>query len=181
MTQPATEDLIVLVDEHGNQTGFAGKMEVHEKGLLHRAFSVFIFNDHGEMLLQRRALNKYHFAGLWSNSCCSHPKPGEQSIDGAERRLYEELGLNAKLDPLFIFIYKAFDPVSGLTEFERDEVFTGKINSLNIPFNRNEVMDVRWVSKTDLNTWLKDKPDDFTYWFRECLQRVMLQCQSLFY
>ena len=101
------------------------KMEAHKKGLLHRAFSVFIFNGKGEMLLQQRALNKYHSGGLWTNACCSHPMPGEKTEDAADRRLKEELGFETPLEKIFDFVYKAeFD--NGLTEYEFDHVFAGE-------------------------------------------------------
>ena len=115
---------VILVDEHDVQTGTMEKMEVHQKALLHRAFSIFIFNEKGEMLLQKRADRKYHSAGLWTNACCSHPKPGEETLAAAEIRLQEEMGFNTELKKAFDFIYKApFD--NGLTEYEFDHVFIG--------------------------------------------------------
>src|SRR5688572_13603375 len=100
-------DEVILVNENDEQVGVMEKMEAHEKALLHRAFSVFIFNDKGEMLLQQRALSKYHSAGLWTNACCSHPRPGEETITAARRRLYEELGFDTELNKVFHFVYKA--------------------------------------------------------------------------
>src|SRR4030095_7998604 len=116
---------VILVDQEDRPSGTAEKMEAHRKGLLHRAFSVFIFNSKGEMLLQQRALSKYHSGGLWTNACCSHPAPGEKTKDGAIRRLNEELGFETPVEKVFDFVYKAeFD--NGLTEHEFDHVFAGE-------------------------------------------------------
>src|SRR5215203_6397334 len=119
------EQNVILVNEKDEEIGTMEKMEAHRKALLHRAFSVFIFNGRGEMLLQRRALKKYHSGGLWTNACCSHPRPGEVTADAAARRLREELGFVTTLNPAFQFVYRAtFD--NGLTEYEFDHVFLGK-------------------------------------------------------
>ena len=115
---------VILVDENDVQTGTMEKMEAHRQGLLHRAFSIFIFNSNGEFLLQQRAPGKYHNGNLWTNTCCSHPLPGENILEAANRRLSEEMGFTTKLSPAFTFIYNAkFD--NGLTEHEFDHVFTG--------------------------------------------------------
>src|SRR5215475_1033999 len=119
-----TKEEVILVDEDDFQVGTMEKMEAHRKALLHRAFSVFIFNTKGEMLLQQRALNKYHSAGLWTNACCSHPAPGESTLDAAEKRLLEEMGFITPLQEIFEFTYKTeFD--NGLTEYEFDHVVVG--------------------------------------------------------
>ncbi len=116
---------VILVDGQDQETGVAGKMEAHEKGWLHRAFSVFVFNSQGEMLLQQRALEKYHSGGLLTNTCCSHPRPGEDNKVAAERRLQEEMGFSVSLEKVFDFLYKAdFD--NGLTEYEFDHVFVAE-------------------------------------------------------
>src|ERR1700709_2281116 len=126
------EKQVILVNEADVVTGAAGKMDAHRKGWLHRAFSVFVFNHRGEMLLQQRALNKYHSGGLWTNACCSHPRPGEETLLAAERRLKEEMGFELSLQKLFDFIYKSeFD--NGLTEYEFDHVFGGSYNGLVAP------------------------------------------------
>ena len=118
---------VILVNEADEQIGVMEKMEAHEKGLLHRAFSVFIFNDKGEMLLQQRALNKYHSGGLWTNACCSHPRPGEDTLQAAKRRLMEEMGIETSLTLKNSFTYKtAFE--NGLTEHEFDHIFIGTFN-----------------------------------------------------
>ena len=118
---------VILVNEQDRQTGTMEKMEVHQKAILHRAFSVFIFNDKGEMLLQKRAVKKYHSGGLWTNTCCSHPQPGEDTLEAAGKRLQEEMGFNTTLNKAFTFIYKA-ELDNGLTEHEFDHVFIGNFN-----------------------------------------------------
>lgn len=154
---------IILVDENDNVTAYGSKQEVHQSGLLHRAFSVLIYNDKGEMLLQRRALNKYHSPGLWTNACCSHPFPGEGTAEAAARRLREELGFSCPLDYHGFFHYTApFD--NGLTENEIDHVFSGIWNQEIIP-NPGEVCETRWVSLPDLKKWMNEKPGEFTVWF----------------
>lgn len=154
---------IILVNSHDEETGTAEKMDAHYKALLHRAFSVFIFNNVGEMLLQQRALGKYHSGGLWTNACCSHPKPGEKTIAGAERRLKEELGFTTNLHKAFDFIYTAaFD--NGLTENEFDHVYTGTYNGLIKP-NVEEVMDYCYKPMELIRQELTDKPAMYTAWF----------------
>lgn len=154
---------VILVDEQDNPVGTAGKLEAHEKGLLHRAFSVFLFNSKGEMLLQRRALEKYHSGGLWSNACCSHPAPGENVSDAAIRRLSEELGLVAPVKKAFHFVYRAnFE--NGLTEYEFDHVFTGTYDGIIKP-EKTEVMDIGFKTMTEINHLLKVNSGIFTAWF----------------
>ncbi|MBN8787277.1 MAG: isopentenyl-diphosphate Delta-isomerase [Terrimonas sp.] len=158
---PAHE--IILVNELDEQTGTAEKMEAHHKALLHRAFSVFIFNTKGEMLLQQRALSKYHSAGLWTNACCSHPRPGEETIHGAKRRLKEELGFTAELKKAFDFTYSAsFD--NGLTENEFDHVFTGIYDGPVEP-NPEEVMDYNYKPMEKIKEALITNPQLYTAWF----------------
>jgi isopentenyl-diphosphate delta-isomerase len=155
---------VILVNEADEEIGTMEKMEAHEKALLHRAFSVFIFNSKGEMLLQQRADSKYHSPGLWTNACCSHPAPGEDTLRAAERRLYEELGFNAPLKKAFTFTYRSdFD--NGLTEHEYDHVFTGTYNG-DIRPNKEEVKDYCFKSMQDIAEALKQQPDKFTAWFR---------------
>lgn len=140
------------------------KMEAHEKGLLHRAFSVFVFNSKGEWLLQQRADDKYHSPGLWTNTCCSHPQPGETVAQAAQRRLQEEMGFVTDLEKRFHFTYKAdFD--NGLTEHEFDHVFTGVYNGPIEPDQR-EVKSYRFVSSDLLKTQLQAEPHRFTAWFK---------------
>jgi len=155
---------VILVDEHDNEIGRMEKIEAHQKALLHRAFSVFIFNNKGEMLLQRRALHKYHSPGLWTNTCCSHPSPGESTLEAASRRLQEEMGFSCKLTETEAFTYKAaFD--NGLTEYEFDHLFSGTFNgTFNI--NPDEVEEYKWLSIAALDQWLTASPEMFTVWFK---------------
>ncbi len=154
---------VILVDENDNPVGTAGKMEAHEKGLRHRAFSVFIFNSKREMLLQQRAMNKYHSAGLWTNACCSHPRPGEETMAAAKRRLKEELGFVTPIKEVFDFSYKArFD--NDLTENEFDHVFVGVYDG-NIHFNRDEVMSIGYQDIAEINKSLLSQPYKYTAWF----------------
>jgi isopentenyl-diphosphate delta-isomerase len=155
---------VILVDENDVQTGLMEKMEAHKKGVLHRAFSIFIFNDKGEMLLQQRALNKYHSGGLWTNTCCSHPLPGETTADAANRRLREEMGFDTELKKAFDFIYTAeFD--NGLTEYEFDHVFTGTYNG-EIKVNPDEVHDYCYQSVNEIRNSMESHPAKFTAWFK---------------
>ena len=154
---------LILVDENDFPVGKMEKMEAHEKGLLHRAFSVFIYNKKGEMLLQQRASNKYHSPNLWSNACCSHPMPGEDTIDAAHRRLQEELGFDTELTPLFQFIYKKeFD--NGLTEYEYDHVFVGTYDGTIHP-NPVEVKDYCFKNPIAIKENLEQYEHKYSYWF----------------
>ncbi len=169
---------VVLVDQHDNPVGTMEKMEAHKKGLLHRAFSVFLFNSEGEMLLQQRAADKYHSAGLWTNACCSHPRPGETIEAAARRRLIEEMGISAAVQPLFQFVYEAsFD--NGLREHEYDHVLVGTINGA-VPFNPDEVAAVQYASMNELQARLHREPDQFTAWFRLAFPSMQQWWQSHF-
>jgi len=155
---------VILVNESDREIGLMEKMEAHEKGLLHRAFSVFIFNSKGELLLQRRAANKYHSGGLWTNTCCSHPRPDETNLEGAQRRLLEEMGISTELNHLFHFIYKAkLD--HELTEHELDHVFIGTCDSPPV-LNREEAEDFKYVTPDELEKLIEDAPDEYTVWFK---------------
>ena len=154
---------VILVNEQDEETGVIEKMEAHRKGILHRAFSIFIFNGKKEMLLQQRAVNKYHSGGLWTNACCSHPRPGEITEAAAIRRLKEEMGFETNLEKIFDFTYKAsFE--NGLTENEFDHVFAGIYNG-EINFNRTEVQDVCFRSMQEIESSLQTHPNKFTAWF----------------
>lgn len=161
---------VVLVDEDDLEKGTMEKMEAHQKGVLHRAFSVFVFNEAGEMMLQQRALHKYHSPGLWTNACCSHPRQGESVSQAAHRRLGEEMGFDCDLKKTFHFIYRA--QVGDLIEHELDHVLTGTFAGLPKP-NPEEVADWKWISISDLKDLLAKKPDDFTVWFKICLAQVL--------
>lgn len=161
---------VILVDEQDNPVGTMGKMEVHEKALLHRAFSVFIFNSKGEMLLQKRAAKKYHSAGLWTNACCSHPRPGEETLPAAQKRLHEEMGFNTALREAFSFTYKApFQ--NGLTEHEFDHVFIGRFDGLITP-NPDEVADYCYQSIDELKSSIQSHPHKYTEWFKIALPQL---------
>ncbi|CAA0179423.1 Isopentenyl-diphosphate delta-isomerase [Tenacibaculum maritimum] len=158
------EEQVILVDEHDNQLGLMPKMEAHEKALLHRAFSVFVFNDKKELLLQQRAADKYHSPLLWTNTCCSHQRNGESSLEAGRRRLQEEMGFTCELEEVFWFIYKApFD--NGLTEHELDHVMIGKYNDKPI-INKEEVAAYKWMRLEEVKEDIKKKPAIYTEWFK---------------
>ncbi len=155
---------VILVNERDEETGTIEKMEAHRKALLHRAFSIFIFNARGEMLLQQRALGKYHSPGLWTNSCCSHPRPGEAIDEAAGRRLKEEMGIETPLIKIFDFIYRTeFD--NGLTEFEFDHVYTGTYSGQLNP-DKQEVKDYCFRSMEDIEQDLSRLPEKYSAWFK---------------
>ena len=158
------EEMVILVDENDKQVGLMPKMEAHEKALLHRAFSVFIFNDKKELMLQRRALGKYHSPGLWTNTCCSHQRPGETNIAAGSRRLQEEMGFTTSLTESISFIYKApFD--NGLTEHEYDYILLGEYN--DIPeLNPEEVAEWKWRSLEEIKEDMEQNPTIYTAWFK---------------
>ncbi len=155
---------VILVNEYDVELGLMEKIEAHEKALLHRAFSVFVFNDQSEMLLQQRALTKYHSGGLWTNACCSHPRPGEIILQAANRRLQEEMGFETPLTKVFDFVYKA--PFSnGLTEHEFDHVFVGQYNGTIHP-NHEEVANYAFYSMEEIESITFNDPEFFTEWFK---------------
>jgi isopentenyl-diphosphate delta-isomerase len=155
---------VILVNESDEQVGLMEKIEAHEKALLHRAFSVFVVNSRNEILLQQRALSKYHSPGLWTNTCCSHQREGESNIDAGMRRLQEEMGFTTDLKELFSFIYVApFD--NGLTEHEFDHVLLGHFNEDPEP-NPAEVADFKWMKAVDIKTDIEAHPDRYTEWFK---------------
>ncbi|MEN4762763.1 isopentenyl-diphosphate Delta-isomerase [Chryseobacterium sp. C39-AII1] len=158
------EELVVLVNPQDNVLGLMEKQQAHINGVLHRAFSVFLFNEKGEMLLQQRADEKYHSPLKWTNAVCSHPRNGETYLEAANRRLKEELGIETELSEKFHFIYKA-DVGGGLWEHELDHVFVGNFNA-EFNLNKNEVAAVRYISLEDLDRELAENPDNFTEWFK---------------
>lgn len=163
------EEQVVLVNSLDEVQGLMGKTEAHEKGLLHRAISIVLFNSKKELLLQQRADEKYHWAGIWSNTVCTHPREVESYKEAAERRLFEELGIAAELSDVFNFIYKAKDEESGLTEHELDHVFIGQYEG-EIPFNEAEVKAVRWISAPQLYIEIEENPESFSFWFKIILK-----------
>jgi isopentenyl-diphosphate Delta-isomerase len=155
---------VILVDRNDAPIGVREKQAAHVTGALHRAFSVFVFDDAGRMLLQRRASDKYHSGGLWSNTCCSHPRPGEATAAAARRRLLEEMGFLCPLETAFAFTYHA-DVGGGLIEHEYDHVFIGHFDGEPEP-DPAEVGGWRWVGLDALVAELQEQPDRFTHWFR---------------
>jgi isopentenyl-diphosphate delta-isomerase len=168
-----TPDYLILVDEDDNPIGFEEKLQAHmDGGKLHRAFSVFIFNAAGELLLQQRSRGKYHFGGRWSNTCCSHPLRGEDDVATAARsRLMHEMGLDVELRPVFTFTYRATDPASGLTEHEYDHVLIGRAEGAPRP-DPSEVSAARWVSLDALQRELDTSPGRFTPWLSIALDKL---------
>ena len=158
------EEQVILVNEKDEPIGLMGKMEAHEKGLLHRAFSVFVFNSKQEVLLQQRAACKYHSPNLWTNTCCSHPRAGETNQQAGERRLQEEMGLQVPLQEVFSFIYKApFD--NGLTEHEYDHVLVG-YSDAQPQINPEEVASWKWLSLEAIKEDILQAPERYTAWFK---------------
>jgi isopentenyl-diphosphate Delta-isomerase len=162
---------VILVNEQDEPIGVMEKMEAHLKGELHRAFSVFIFNSKGEMLLQQRAMGKYHSAGLWTNACCSHPMPGEDTADAATRRLQEEMGFTTSLLKIFDFVYKS-EFEHGLTEHEFDHVFVGAWDG-DIRPDKQEVLDYCYKSIDEIESSLLTHPQKYTAWFNIAFPRVL--------
>lgn len=159
-----TEELVILVDEQDRQVGLMPKIEAHEKALLHRAFSVFIFNQKNELMLQRRALGKYHSPGLWTNTCCSHQRPEETNVQAGKRRLQEEMGFTTDLKDSISFIYKApFD--NGLTEHEFDHILLGEYQDAPNP-NPDEVAEWKWMTPEAVAEDMEHNPAIYTEWFK---------------
>lgn len=162
---------VILVDENDKPIGQMEKMEAHRKGRLHRAFSVFVFNSENELLLQQRSISKYHSGGLWTNTCCSHPRSGESNEAAAKRRLKEEMGMNCLLSYGFNFIYKAEFP-DGLIEHELDHVFFGTSDQLP-EINKEEVESYRYMNLTLLEEDIKRNPHLYTPWLKICIEKVI--------
>jgi isopentenyl-diphosphate delta-isomerase len=167
----STEERVVLVDEQDQPLGEMEKLEAHRQGVLHRAISVFVFNGSGELLLQRRAAHKYHSAGLWTNTCCSHPRPGESVAEAAERRLMEEMGMDCPLTAQFSFVYRA-EFEDGLIEHELDHVLTGHSDA-EPTMNPDEVAEWRYASIEAVRDEMAAFPERFTPWFRICFERAV--------
>jgi isopentenyl-diphosphate Delta-isomerase len=161
---------LILVDEKDQPVGTCEKMEAHQKGLLHRAFSVFLFDRAGRMLLQQRALHKYHSGGLWTNACCSHPFPGEDTLAAATRRLQEEMGFVTPVEKAFDFTYRA-ELDNGLTEHEFDHVFVGFYEGEVVP-NAQEVMDYCYLSLSEIEKQLDVRSQRYTEWFKIAFPRI---------
>ena len=167
---------VILVDENDIPIGKMEKIEAHEKGLLHRAFSVFIFNDKDELLLQQRALTKYHTPGLWTNTCCSHQKEGESNTAAGQRRLEEEMGFSVALSEIMSFTYKA--PFSnGLTEHEFDHILIGHYNEEPKP-NPDEVHDWKWEQLENIKIDIEANPDQYTEWFKIIFDKYLTNIKN---
>lgn len=163
-------EYLILVDENDRELGSLEKMEVHRQGRLHRAFSVFIFNPQGKLLLQQRSDEKYHSAGLWTNTCCSHPNFGEDTHAAVNRRLYEEMRLRVPTQFAFSFIYKTcFE--NGLTEHELDHVYVGVSDELPSPL-KSEAKDWKYMSVEEITVSLQTHPELYTEWFKICFGQV---------
>ncbi|MFH0952160.1 MAG: isopentenyl-diphosphate Delta-isomerase [Patescibacteria group bacterium] len=162
---------VILVDKNDKEIGTMEKIQTHTEAKLHRCFSIFIFNFKGKMLLQKRAANKYHSGGLWSNACCGHPKPGEKTEQAAQQRLKEEMGFSCDLRKLLTFTYKASFH-NGLTEWEIDHVFCGVYNDEVRP-DLEEAEEFKWLSTEELRKDIEDNPDNYTPWFKIALPKVM--------
>ena len=155
---------VILVDGSDNELGTMEKLEAHKKGVLHRAFSILIFNNKGELLLQKRSWKKYHSAGLWTNTCCSHPRPGETMKDATRRKLAQEMGIDTDLQFAYKFTYQAALE-NALTEHELDHVYTGEFNGIP-QINPDEVEAWRFISIDALNAEIQAAPQNFTFWFK---------------
>lgn len=163
-------EMVILVDTNDTVLGEMEKMEAHRKGILHRALSVVVFNDKGEILLQQRAAEKYHSAGLWTNACCSHPHPGEPTEAAARRRLREEMGIDLQPEFSYTFIYRVELP-GGLTEYELDHVFTAVFNG-EPKVNPAEVQDWKFADLEWLREDVARHPDSYTHWFKLMMDRL---------
>ena len=171
------KEKVILVDKKDVQLGLMPKLEAHKKGVLHRAFSIFIFNSSSMLLMQKRSSLKYHSPGLWTNTCCSHQRDGERTIDAAKRRLNEEMGLNVDLKETFSFIYKA-KLKNGLIEHEFDHVLVG-FTDISPNININEVEDWKWVELPFLEQDLDKNPDIYSEWFKIIFNRVKGYIETL--
>lgn len=164
MIRPSDQKSVLLVDDGDHPAGEMDKLEAHQQGALHRAFSVLLFDRKGQLLLQQRATDKYHSGGLWTNTCCSHPDPGESVEEGASRRLREEMGLEAPLKKLFTTRYY-LELGDGMIENEFDHVFIATSDE-EPQVNSEEVMDQRFASKEEIEDELQASPETFTEWFK---------------
>lgn len=170
------EEQVILVDQNDNPRGLMPKMEAHEKAELHRAFSVFIFNEKRELMLQQRAKHKYHSPLLWTNTCCSHQRAGESNIEAGKRRLFEEMGFVTDIKEVFSFIYKApFD--NGLTEHELDHVMVGYYND-DPRINPDEVEDFKWMKLEEVKSDIETNPDVYTAWFKIIFEKSYEQLKN---
>lgn len=164
------EEKIILVSVKDEPVGTMGKLEAHEKGLLHRAFSIFVKNSEGKFLLQKRAKTKYHSGGLWTNTCCGHPRVGEETLSAAHRRLAEEMGFDCLLEEVFVFHYQT-ELERGLKENEIDHVFVGTFDGEPQP-NPEEADDSAWKTRREIESDLALHPEHYTYWFKIAMEKA---------
>lgn len=170
------QEKVILVNEKDEQIGLMEKIEAHEKALLHRAFSVFVFNNKNELMIQQRALSKYHSPGLWTNTCCSHQREGESNVQAGKRRLQEEMGFSTDLRDTISFIYKApFD--NGLTEHEFDHILVGNFEG-EPDLNPNEVAEWKWMSLENIEKDMKRNPSIYTEWFKIIFEKYYSHIQQ---
>jgi isopentenyl-diphosphate delta-isomerase len=167
------EEQVILVDISDRQVGIAEKLQAHRDGSLHRAFSIFVLNSQNQLLLQKRAKHKYHSGGLWTNTCCSHPRPNEMTLDAAHRRLQEEMGFDCELQELFSFVYRA-QLDHELTEYEFDHVLLGYGDREPV-LNPEEAEDWKWIDLKVLQTDIQENPQSYTYWLRDCCDRFITE------
>ena len=160
---------LIIVDEFDQELGIGEKLKTHQEGKLHRAFSIFVFDDFNRLLIQKRASEKYHSGGLWSNTCCGHPRPGEQILTAAHRRLQEEMNFDCPLRKFFDFTYRA-ELGNNLIENEFDHVFIGKFNGSPRP-DPNEAEDWKWIDFDELKLNVRDQPQEYTYWLGMALEK----------
>jgi len=168
---------LIIVDKDDNITGYEEKMKVHQKGYLHRAFSIFVVNKKGQLMLQKRAVEKYHSGGLWANTCCSHPLKGEDLEVTVHNRLGEEMGFDCELKPIFKFIYRA-ELDNNFVEYELDQVYIGFYEKDPKP-NAAEVCDWKWVDIESLKIDLKESPENYVYWLKEAFPEFYLNYKNL--
>lgn len=166
-----TEPKVILVDSNDQEIGSMNKLEAHEKGALHRAFSIFLFDENDFLLLQQRALHKYHSPGLWTNTCCSHQSPGQSNTQAAEIRLQEELGINAHVYDVFSFEYRTYFD-NGLIEHEYDHVLVGRFTGVPNP-NPEEVSNYQWITMPQLLAEIETTPEKYTYWLKEIKDKLL--------
>lgn len=171
------EEVLILVDKHNCKTGTERKLKVHRDGLLHRAFSIFVFNTHGQLMLQQRAQGKYHSGGLWTNTCCGHPRPKEPTLAAAHRRLQEEMGFDCTLRKVGTLIYRA-QVSEMLIEHEFDYVYVGRFDG-HVQPDSKEVQDWKWIDPSMLATLLITQPALYTVWFKKILEQPTAQLESL--
>ena len=170
-------DFVILVNKNDKKIGLMPKMEAHKKGALHRAFSVFIFNNRNELMIQKRNINKYHSPGLWTNTCCSHQKDGESNISAGKRRLLEEMGFCVELNEIGSFIYNV-GVDNGLIEHELDYILVGKYNG-NVKINSDEVDNWKWMSLDNIKDDIRIRSKNYTEWFKIIMDNYYTQLKNI--